>query len=110
MTAPRQRWRMPLDQLAYLCKVDVYTLNTWASDGALGRKYIDQRSGGGSRWRHITREMAQRAVLMSRLTRAGVGAAAAARVAETHNVGEVTDLIVKIGTDVEVRVSREDLP
>jgi hypothetical protein len=103
----RVRWRVTLDQLCHLCDANPYTLEYWAALGALGPRWKEPRNSG--KWRHITREAADRAVLMSRIVKAGVEPWRAAQIASTHQHGDTTPLTVTIG-EVQIQVSREELP
>lgn len=103
----RVRWRITLDQLAHLCGVPAGDLTYWASLGAFGPRYAEKRDQGFGR--HITREAAQCAVLMSRLIKAGIRAEEAAQMACIHRVGDTSPLIIKRG-GVTFEVSREVLP
>jgi len=103
----RVRWRMTLDELAYATKVSPITLEEWAQLGAYGPRWKENRDRG--KWRHITREVAQRAVVMSRLVRAGLTTITAADIARTHEVGDDMPLYAHQG-EVTLIVKRNDLP
>lgn len=78
----RQRWRMSLDELCHVTNADVQTLERWSALGALGSRWRQRRDQG--KWRHITREVARRAVIMSRLVAAGIAEEPASRMAMTY--------------------------
>lgn len=104
----RQRWRITLDELAYQCGVPASEVQRWADIGALGSRYAEGRDQGFGR--HITREAAQRAVLMARLTQSGVNVNRAARITVSHTVRETDPLTVDVGQGVKIIVDRSDLP
>lgn len=103
----RVRWRITLDELAHMCKVPAGDVSYWAELGALGPRYSEPRDQGLGR--HITREAAQRAVIMSRLIHAGVRAEEAAQISSLHNVKETGELAVT-RNGVQIRIDRTDLP
>lgn len=104
----RPRWRMTLDELCYVAKVNVKTFDTWADAGLLGKRLASRPDKG--RGRHITRETAQRTVLVARLVAAGVHPDVAGCVAAGHKTGDNTPLVAALPGGVQVTVSREDLP
>ena len=103
----RIRWRYTLDQLCHSARTTPATLDHWASLGAFGPRWQERRERG--KWRHITRDVADRAVLMGRLTRSGISDELACRIVMTHKHGPTSDLVFS-DNDVHVTVSREGLP
>lgn len=96
----RMRWHMTLDELCYAAHIDPTTFNIWSDEGLLGR----------SRDRRVTREVAQKTVLVSRLITAGLHRNAAACVAAGHKTGDTTPLTAELPGGVTVTVDRSDLP
>jgi hypothetical protein len=108
MTQPRQRWRMTLDELCYAAQITPSTFNEWADQGLLGRRVAERPDAG--RGRHITRETAQRTVLVARLVSAGIHPEAAGHVAAGHKVGDDDPLEAQLNNGVTVAIRRDDLP
>jgi len=101
------RWRLTLDQLCHAARVTPMQLDDWAALGAFGPRWRERRERG--RWRHIDRDTADRAVLMSRLTRTGISDELACRIVLQHSHGPTHELVHE-ENDVLIRVSREGLP
>lgn len=108
MTEQRIRWRMTLDELCYAARITPRVFNDWADRGLLGRRVAERPDAG--RGRHITRETAQRTVLVARLVAAGIHPEAAGHVAAGHKVGDTTTLDASLSNGVTVQVRRDDLP
>lgn len=104
----RQRWRMTLDELCYAAKIDVNTFNSWADAGLLGKRLASRPDQG--RGRHITRETAQRTVLVARMAAAGIRPDIAGCVAAGHKTGDTAPLVADLPGNVHVTISRDDLP
>lgn len=109
MAEPRERWRITLDELCYAAQITPVVFQAWAEAGYLGSRLRSLPSQGG-RGRHITRETAQRTVLMARLVQAGLTPEAASHVATTHQVGNDEPLRVSLTSQAAITVSRDDLP
>lgn len=107
MPEKRERWRMTLDELAYACRATVKELDEWAKAGALGPEWTEPISHG--RWRHITKPAAERAVLCSRMLRAGIPLTLAATFASAHQAGEHVPLVVEMSPNVVIAVDRTSL-
>lgn len=75
---------MTLDELAFKCHVSAATLDRWADLGALGPQFQERRVNG--RWRHITKDVARRAILLSRIVETGVSLEVA-----MHAVGRIKE-------------------
>jgi hypothetical protein len=103
----RERWRMTLQELCYATKTTPFDLNRWASLGALGPRWREKKQHG--RWNHITREAAQRAVIMSRLVDAGVNEEQSATLAAIWEIGSSGDYTVH-REHATIVVSTDDLP
>lgn len=104
----RQRWRITLDQLLMEAKITAKTFDEWADQGILGKRLVERPAQG--RGRHITRDTAQRTVLVARLVRAGIHPLAAGHIASSHNVRETTPLTAELPNGVTVTIDRSDLP
>jgi hypothetical protein len=105
---PRTRWRITLDELCYAARIDPVVFDAWATSGYLGKRLATCPAGG--RARHITRETAQRTVLMARLVWAGLTPVAASHLVTTHHVGDEGPLVAELAGGVTVSVPRSDLP
>lgn len=108
MPDQRVRWRMTLDELCYAAKIPARTFDDWAAQGILGKRhalYPDQGRG-----RHITRELAQKTVLVARLVAAGLHPLAAGHVAQGHKTNDTSPLTTELSGGIEVTIDRSDLP
>lgn len=108
MVEPRRRWRMTLDELCYAARITPATFDRWADAGLLGKRLASRPDQG--RGRHITRDTAQRTVLVARLVAAGVKPDAAGCIAAGHKTGDNTPLVADLPGGVQVTIPREDLP
>lgn len=99
---------MTLDELCYAARIDVKTFDAWADAGFLGKRLASRPDQG--RGRHLTRETAQRTVLVARMVAAGIRPDIAGCVAAGHKTGDSTPLVADLPGDVHVTISREDLP
>ena len=78
----RQRWRMPLDELCWRAKTTQPELEEWSRLGAFGPRWKEPRDRG--KWRHVTRDLAQQAIVMRALLDAGVEPEKAAEITSQH--------------------------
>ena len=108
MTEPRERWRITFDQLCMEARIDAKTFDSWADQGILGKRLASRPVQG--RGRHITRDVAQRTVLVARLVAAGLHPVAAGHIASAHNVRDKTPLTADLPNGVTVTIDRSDLP
>lgn len=109
VTSPkRERWRMTLDELCYAAGINPYIFNVWAGEGLLGKRLVAYPANG--RGRHITRETAQRTVLVARMIAAGVTPTVAGCVAAGHKTGDSTPLVADLPGGIHITILREDLP
>jgi hypothetical protein len=108
MTPERERWRMTFDQLCMEARIDAKTFDSWADQGILGKRLTSRPVQG--RGRHITRDVAQRTVLVARLVAAGLHPLAAGHVASGHSVRETDPLVAHLPNGVTVTIDRSDLP
>lgn len=104
----RARWRMTLDELCYAAAISPGQFQQWADEGVLGKRLAVRPNGG--RASHITRETAQRTVLVARLVAAGVHPLAAGHVAQGHKVNDSEPLHAELPCGVTITILREDLP
>lgn len=104
----RIRWRMTLDELCYVAGITTPIFDEWADKGWLGKRSIARPDQG--RARHITRELAQRTVLVARLVRAGLHPEAAGCVAQGHMTNDREPLQADLPGGVHITISRSDLP
>lgn len=108
MPEKRVRWRMTLDELCYVAGIEPNLLDEWADKGWLGKRCVVRPIRGRSR--QITREMAQRTVLVARLVRAGLHPEAAGHVAQGHMVNDHEPLTAELPGGVIITITRSDLP
>lgn len=59
--AERVRWRMTLEELCWRVKATPQELNEWAALGAFGPAWAETTE---NKWRHITKAVARRAIVM----------------------------------------------
>lgn len=105
--AERVRWRMTFDQLCYECRTTPPVVDRWAELGAFGPRLKEPRDRG---WhRHVSREVAQRAVIMSRLIKFGLNERVAAELASLHELGE-TEPMIYTGNNASITIRRDNLP
>lgn len=57
----RVRWRMTLDELCHRARTTPQELNEWAALGAFGPAWQQSTE---NKWRHITKAVARRAIVM----------------------------------------------
>lgn len=105
---PRPRWRMTLDELCTRCNCYPNDLERLAHLGAFGDRWREPRDRG--KWRHISREVAQRAVLCSRLISAGLTEESASQVSRLHTLRTTSPLIVETPRGITLTINRDDLP
>ena len=99
---------MTLDELCYVANIKADTFDQWANNGLLGKRLASRPDQG--RGRHITRETAQRTVLVARLVASGVDPDVAGRVAEGHKTGATDPLVARLPGGITITIPREDLP
>ena len=102
------RWRMTLDELCYAACISATQFHDWADQGILGKRLTFRPNGG--RGSQITREVAQRTVLVARLVAAGVHPLAAGCIAQGHKVNDIAPLHAELTCGVTITILREDLP
>jgi len=104
------RWRITLDELAALTHVSARELDHWTELGAMGLRWRESREQG--RWRHITKEVARRAVIMSKLRAAGVDEHVAARAARELDVKNphLQSITFDASPDVTITITIETWP
>lgn len=96
----RTRWKMTAEELCYAAGIDVTTFNEWIDLGIVGR----------NRDRRVTREVAQKTVLVARLVTAGLGPYVAGCVVAGHKTNDDHPLEAELPGGVVVTVDRTDLP
>lgn len=75
---------MTLDELCHVSKSNPTELERWRRLGVFGDRWKEERVAGP--WRHITKVVAHRAIIMRALLRAGVTEGAAVQIARQHEV------------------------
>lgn len=78
MTEKRERWRMTLEELCHHTRATPAELNEWAKLGAFGPAWAASTE---NKWRHITKAVARRAIVMRYLLDHKVAALPAALMA-----------------------------
>ena len=76
----RARWRMTLQELCHRVDARPQDLVDWARLGALGPAWQETTE---NKWRHITKKVANRAIVMRYLLDAGLAEELAARIADS---------------------------
>lgn len=75
---------MTLDELCHRAQSNPTELERWRRLGAFGDRWKEDRDRGP--WRHITKEVAHRAIIMRALLRAGVTEGAAIQIVQRHSI------------------------
>ncbi len=96
----RVRWKMSIEELCYAAGIDSDTFTEWVHFGLVGK----------SRDLRVTREVAQKTVLVARLVGAGLYPTGAGCVAAGHKTGDTSPLVAELPGGVTVTVLRTDLP
>ncbi len=104
----RSKWRMTLDELCAVACITPVQLHQWASEGILEKRLAPKARAG--RAPVITREAAQRTVLVSRLVAAGVHPLAAGHIAQGHKTNDFEPLQADLPCGVTITIQRKDLP
>jgi hypothetical protein len=100
---------MTLGELCYTVRRTPADLECWAMLGALGDRWREPRDHG--RWRHITKDVAARAIIMDKLLLAGVSQETAAHIAGTYVRKDhwPNDRIRAVSKGVAITVDLSDL-
>ena len=98
---------MTLDELCAVTRQTPNDLERWAQLGAFGPRWKESRDRG--KWRHITKEVAHRAIIMERLVAIGVDEERAAPVAASHVKADSKEPLYTSMRGVTVTVHRGDL-
>lgn len=102
---------MTLDELAHTARCSAFTLDRWARDGAFGPRWQEPINQG--RWRHITKDVARRACVMSALIEAGVAEAAASAITSILDVETIPErdaIDVQVTPQVRLSISTSRWP
>ena len=108
MDEKRERWRITFDELCFLAGITHKTFDEWADQGVLGKRLTSRADQG--RGRHITRETAQRTILVARLVAAGMHPVAAGCVVQGHRPRDTSPLLAELPGGVSISIDRSDLP
>jgi myo-inositol catabolism protein IolC len=103
----RVRWRMTLDELCHAARTTPQELERWRALGVFGDRWKEPRDRGV--WRHITKLVAHRAVLMRTLLSVGLTVETAARIARTHEVKDRDLPLTVTATGIQIQVARDKL-
>ncbi len=104
----RAKWRMSLEELCSVACITPVQLQQWANEGVIEKRLAPTMRAG--RAPHITREAAQRTVLVSRLVAAGVHPLAAGHIAQGHKTNDFEPLQADLPCGVTITIQRKDLP
>jgi myo-inositol catabolism protein IolC len=103
----RVRWRMTLDELSAASRSKPSDLDRWRAMGVFGDRWKEPRDRGA--WRHITKEVAHRAIIMRTLLDLGLTETAATQIARQHEIKQKDDPLVVVGKNGTVTVWRSNL-
>lgn len=103
----RVRWRMTLDELCRQSHSSAMELDRWRTLGVFGDRWKEPRNQGA--WRHITKEVAHRAIIMRTLLDLGLTEAAAGQIAKEHTINQADQPLVVLGKNGTVTVWRSNL-
>lgn len=103
----RERWRMTYDELCHVSRSRPQTLERWRVLGVFGDRWKEPRDRGC--WRHITKLVAHRAVIMRTLLDAGFSEKAAADAARSHEVKDRDQPLKVNANNMEINLWRSDL-
>lgn len=98
---------MTLDELTHLSRSTPMELDEWRAFGVFGDRWKEPRDRGV--WRHITKEVAHRAVIMRTLLDLGLTEHAAAQIASTHKVKDRDEPLYVRGRNGMITVCRGNL-
>lgn len=98
---------MTLDELSHAARATPVVLEEWAQLGAFGPRWKERRDRGKNR--HITKEVAHRAIIMRALLDAGLQPRAAAAVAMTHETRDREQLLLVSSRGVNITIDRNSL-
>jgi len=98
---------MTLDELCFATKRSPADLERWAQLGALGDRWKEPRNSG--KWRHITKDVAGRAIIMERLVQLGISEERAAPVASHYEKKRAEGTIVSTVRGVRLEINLEEL-
>lgn len=101
------RWRMTLDELSHYSRTSAVELERWRALGAFGDRWRENRDRGA--WRHITKLVAHRAIIMRTLLDAGVTEKAAVQIARTHEVKDRDEPLEVIAKNARISIWRSNL-
>lgn len=98
---------MTLDELRHRSRTTPEELERWRKIGAFGDRWREDRDRGV--WRHITKTVAHRAIIMRALLDAGLTEGAAVSIARNHDIKD-KDLPLEVRTKhVQINVWRSSL-
>jgi myo-inositol catabolism protein IolC len=105
--AGRERWRMTLDELCHVSRTKQPELERWRAIGAFGDRWKEDRDRGV--WRHISKIVAHRAIIMRTLIELGLTEPAALQIARQHEITEKDEPLEVIGKNGRITVWRSNL-
>lgn len=98
---------MTLDELCHTVHRTPLVLEHWATLGALGERWKEPRDRG--KWRHITKDVAGRAIIMERLVQIGFSEESAAPFAAHYEKKRRERVLLVSMRGVRVVVNLEEL-
>lgn len=101
------QWSMTVQELCDISKISHLKFLEWVAEGVLGNVQIGKVRSPHST---LTRAIAQRTILVTRLVAAGIHPIAAGHIASAHLTNDKTPLETELTGGVTVIIDRFDLP
>jgi Fe2+ transport system protein FeoA len=98
---------MTLDELTHRSRTRPQELERWRTLGAFGDRWKEPRERG--MWRHITKLVAHRAILMRTLLDAGLTEGAALRIVQQHEIKDKNEPLHVRTKGVNITIWRSSL-
>lgn len=99
---------MTLDELTYASRTKYPELESWRMLGLFGDRWKEPRDRGC--WRHVTKLVAHRAVIMRALLDAGLTRDAAMKAARSHEVKDRDKPLLVHAQTTQITLWRDTLP
>jgi len=103
----RERWRMTLDELTHASRTKYSELESWRMLGLFGDRWREPRDRGC--YRHITKLVAHRAILMRSLLDVGLTVTAALKIAREHEVKQRDQPLTVTARNAQIILWRSNL-
>jgi hypothetical protein len=98
---------MTLDELCHVSRSTPNDLERWRALGVFGDRVKEPRDRGV--WRHVSKEIAHRAIIMRTLLDLGLTEQAATQIARTHQVKDRQEPLRITGRNGQITVMRSNL-